>query len=114
MRVGSKPGNKYRNVRVAGSFHGENVNYDSKKEAEMGSTLLTLERHGKIFDLKRQVPFILTHDALTGRPIRYYADFTYVDDGKLFVADVKGLRTDLYVLKRGIMKEKYGITILEL
>lgn len=41
------------------------------------------------------------------------ADFVYLEHGKEIVEDTKGMRTQVYVMKRKLMKALYGITILE-
>jgi hypothetical protein len=37
----------------------------------------------------------------------------YEQDGKEVVEDTKGVRTAVYVVKRKLMLEKYGISIVE-
>jgi len=43
----------------------------------------------------------------------YRADFVYVQGGKTITEDCKGFRTDVYLLKKKLMKAFYGIEILE-
>lgn len=45
----------------------------------------------------------------------YKADFVYLDiaTGKTVVEDAKGLKTDVYQLKKKLMADKYGILIRE-
>nr|MBO6294647.1 DUF1064 domain-containing protein [Schwartzia sp. (in: firmicutes)] len=43
----------------------------------------------------------------------YIADFVYERDGKTIVEDFKGLRTDVYKLKRAMLYNKYGIKVFE-
>ena len=123
--------NKYGNVKVRG--------YDSKKEARRGDELRLLERAGKIRDLREQVPYELIppvwedipqYHKATGRRIKdrrviverackYVADFVYVDaeTGETVVEDVKGYKSgpqyQLYVIKRKLMLQRYGIRIKE-
>lgn len=75
-----------------------------------------MENRGLIKDLKTQVPFVLIEKSKYGRAIKYVADFTFIDCGtnKLVVADSKGVKTDVYRLKRRLIAEKYGIIIKEL
>ena len=68
-----------------------------------------LEAQGAISDLQRQVRFTLQpsfkHQGKTIRAITYVADFTYVDsDGKFHIVDTKGVKTDVYLLKKKIMQ----------
>ena len=44
---------------------------------------------------------------------KYIPDFEYIEEGKKKTEDVKGMRTDVYKLKRKMMKAFYGIEILE-
>lgn len=49
------------------------------------------------------------------RAVKYVADFVYFDKekGELVVEDVKGVKTDVYKLKRKLMRSIYGIEIQE-
>lgn len=49
----------------------------------------------------------------TERPCDYIADFVYYENGKRIVEDCKGMRTDVYKIKRKLMLEKYNISIKE-
>ena len=108
------------------------ITYDSKKEARRHSELLLLERAGVITELKRQVKFVLLpahYEAFerygkngqrikdgqrcVERAVFYVADFTYKQDGKLVVEDVKGIRTKEYILKRKMLLHFYNIKIRE-
>jgi hypothetical protein len=44
---------------------------------------------------------------------RYRADFVYVESGKRIVEDTKGMRTDVYKLKKKMMLAILGIDIKE-
>lgn len=93
--------------------------FHSKKEARAWVALCVSARHGKVFELARQVPFLLHAPALSGPPVligRYRADFVYRDEnGVRHVVDVKGQarREDLYVWKRKHLKAEHGIDIEE-
>lgn len=106
----------------------DGMTFDSMKEFRRWKELQLLERAGKIENLRRQVKFILipsqyekTTDPKTGktklqcveRECSYYADFVYIEHGETVVEDAKGLKTDVYILKRKLMLEKYGIRIRE-
>lgn len=107
--------NKYRSKKVV--YKGEK--FDSKKEANRYGELLLLQRAGKISDLKRQVRYLLIPAQYDedGKNIErcctYVADFVYKENGALVVEDTKGLKTDVYIIKRKLMLEKYGIRIRE-
>ena len=87
--------------------------FDSRKEANRYCELKILQRAGKISDLKLQVPFVLIDKSDKGRAIRYIADFVYIEQGHTVVEDVKGVKTDVYKLKKRLMAERYGIEIVE-
>lgn len=115
---------KYRNrkVTIADPKTGEEVTFDSKKECEFYFELLAREKAGEVYDIKRQVEFILQEafTDITGkkqRAITYKADFVYKERvnpkraGKIVtsdniiphVVDVKGVRTDVYKLKKKML-----------
>ncbi len=95
--------NKYRNKKTV--FDG--VPFDSKREAARYAVLKLLERGKVITDLQMQVPFILAPSVIVaGRkkpPLKYIADFVYMENGKQVIEDVKGVLTDVYVIKRHLM-----------
>ena len=96
--------NKYRNIKT--EFDG--IPFDSKKEAARYAVLKLLERGKAISDLKLQVAFELAPSVVIAgrkRPaLRYIADFVYVENGKQVIEDVKGMLSDVYKIKRHLMK----------
>lgn len=77
-----------------------------------------LERAGEITDLERQKRFeLIPTQKIDGktveRPVSYIADFCYVEDGKPVVEDCKGMRTDVYIIKRKLMLFIHGIRVRE-
>lgn len=104
---------KYRNTPTIV----DDIKFDSRAEARHYVQLKLRQRAGEISDLKLQVPFELVHAVrLYGRKrpaIKYVADFTYTEDGKLVVCDVKGMKTPVYILKRHLLMATHGIEILE-
>jgi len=105
---------KYHNKKV--EYNG--MKFDSRKEYAYYTKLKLLEQSGEISTLKRQVPFLLLETVKlndkTYRQTKYIADFTYLDkNGKLHVIDVKGVKTQVYQLKKKLMAWKYGIEIEE-
>ena len=112
-------GAKYHNIKSHG--------FDSKKEERRWNELLLLQRAKKISGLKRQVPFVLIptqyeNGKCVEKCCKYVADFAYYEHdatGKpvLIVEDVKGYRESaaysLFVVKRKLMLQKYGIRVRE-
>jgi hypothetical protein len=91
--------------------------YASKREAYVATQLDAVFKSGHIKDLREQVPFVLVPADGKLRAVRYIADFVYSDDDGLHVVDVKGgeaTKTQVYRLKRRLMKHIHGITIEEL
>ena len=106
---------KYRNRKTIV----DGIEFDSQKEATRWAELKLLERAGKIFELQRQVPFVLipkqVRDGKTvERPVVYKADFVYRENDEDVVEDVKGVKTKEYILKRKLMLWQYGIRIKEI
>ena len=103
--VNCPSGSKYRNVRTNG--------FASKHEHDTFCKLKALENGGQIRDLRTQVSFPIE---IGGELVcRYVADFVYREPhGDVVVADAKGARTALYLLKRKLMRACHGITIREL
>lgn len=101
----AKPGRaKYRNKKT--EIGG--VKFDSKAEAARFVQLKRMEEAGMIHDLRRQVPFELAPAVrIAGKrmspPLRYFADFVFVQDGKEVIEDVKGVVTEAYRIKRHLM-----------
>ena len=92
------------------------LKFDSKKEARRYEELKVLESMGKITELRRQVKFELVPKQDGEKPVRYYADFTYQENGELVVEDVKSPATrenDTYIIKRKLMLHVHNIRIRE-
>ena len=91
--------------------------YASKKEHARATALKQLQSAGIISELREQVVFELAPSVvIQGRkrpPLRYIADFVYVEDGNQVVEDVKGAITDVYRVKRHLMASVHGISIIE-
>lgn len=105
---------KYNNKRC--EFDGQW--FDSQKERDWYIVLRQDERDGRITNLQRQVVFNLlpamAGEYRTERGVKYIADFTYTDqNGKYHVVDVKGMKTEVYKLKRKLMLYRKGISIEE-
>lgn len=105
---------KYNNRKI--TIDGET--FDSKKEAKRWQELKLLQRSGQITALSRQVKFLLipaqkANGEVVERACSYIADFTYREHGDFVVEDTKGIKTEVYKIKRKLMLEKYGIRIRE-
>lgn len=116
---------KYHNVKAERiTEDGKRIKFDSQKEARRYDELMLLVRAGQITDLRLQPEFTLqeaytTPEGVRVRAIKYVADFSYkgTDMQKsMVVEDVKSeaTKTRVYTIKRKLMLERYGITIVEI
>lgn len=105
----TSPTSKYKakKVKVDGMV------FDSQKEYRRYCELQLLEMQGIISELKRQVRYELIPSQRGERPVTYIADFVYMKDGNKVVEDVKGMKTDTYVIKRKLMLWVHDIRIQE-
>jgi predicted component of type VI protein secretion system len=112
--------NKYGNRKT----EIDGIVFDSKHEALRYCELKYMERARMIKNLRRQVPYVLIPTQRDGkgrvieREVKYIADFVYWqhingDEWIMVVEDAKGMRTDVYKLKKKLMLERYGIRIQE-
>ena len=107
---------KYHNKKVVR----DGETFDSVKEYRRFCELLLLEKGGVISDLQRQVKYVLIPSQKEGkktieRECSYKADFVYTDNetGETVVEDVKGMRTEVYKIKRKLMLWVHHIKISE-
>jgi hypothetical protein len=101
------PGNKYRAVKTTV----DGIVFHSKREANRYVDLVTLQKAGRIANLRLQVPYKLE---VNGQLVcTYKADFNYQEDGVEVVEDCKGYRTHEYRIKKKLMKACHGITLRE-
>lgn len=98
----------------------DGITFDSAKEAQRWQELKLLERAGQIFELQRQVPFVLIPKQVRDgkvieRPVVYKADFVYTENGEDVVEDVKSpaTKTREYIIKRKLLLWQYGLRIRE-
>ncbi len=100
---------KYRNVRTQAL----GKTFASAHEADAYKKLFALQTAGIISSLRCQVTYSLTVNGIL--ITSYRADFVFLDQqGNTIVADAKGLRTEVYKLKKRLMLAVHGISILEL
>lgn len=114
-------GNKYGARKVIDPVTGEK--FDSAKEHRRWCELRLLERAGKITKLRRQVKYVLIPAQYDGKvklesETSYIADFVYKDEtSSEIVEDTKGYKKgagyQLFVIKRKLMLQKYGVRIKE-
>lgn len=98
---------KYKNVPT----EVDGIRFDSKREARRYSELKLLERAGEITELALQPVFKLN---INGKGCgKYVADFAYMAGGKLHIEDSKGVKTQVYKLKKRIVEALYPIRIEE-
>ena len=107
---------KYHNRKV----EVDGILFDSAREARRYGELKLLEKGGYISGLQLQVPFELIPNQknidgkVVERKVSYIADFVYLDrDGRTVVEDSKGMRTEVYKLKKKLMRYVHGIEIKE-
>lgn len=104
---------KYRNIKVTI----DGITFDSKKEGERYRQLSMMEKAGKIQYLTLQPSFELapavTFSGKKKQALRYKADFQYRENGELVVEDCKGFLTDVYIIKKHLMKSIHNIEIKE-
>lgn len=110
---------KYRNVKtVIGT-----ETFDSRRESDAWQAIKAREQTGEVRNVRRQVEFpLLAPDRMHGNDVmvaRYVADIVYeaydimARDWLKHVVDAKGVRTQMYRLKRKWLELQDGIIIEE-
>ncbi len=121
---------KYGAVKVC--YDGQT--FDSKKEFRRYTELKMLEKAGEIYNLRRQVKYVLIPEQreeptlitrgknkgemkqgkLLEKECAYYADFVYNDfqTDKEIVEDCKGYRTKEFNIKKKLLLYVHGISLL--
>ncbi|UOP06529.1 DUF1064 domain-containing protein [Alysiella crassa] len=108
--------NKYRNRKTRG--------FDSKREADFYDKLCCLKNATnpaeRVVQIETQVKFELipaqrgADGKVIERACAYIADFRVTfADGRVEVIDVKGMKTDVYKIKKKLMLQVHGIQIKE-
>ena len=102
-------GSKFKNIpkRVDG------ILFQSTKEARRYTELKTLQQAGVITDLETQPKYRLDVNGV--HITNYFADFRYFDKERQqqVVEDVKGIRTQIYILKSRLMEAIHAIEVEE-
>lgn len=103
---------KYGNKKASRVVNGKIVEFDSKAEAERYDELYLRLKAKEISDLVLQPEYLLSgtirHNGITFRQVKYIADFRYKLNGKTIVEDVKGFKTDTYMVKVKWFLSIYG------
>ena len=94
---------KYRNIKTIV----DGIKFDSKREAQRYGELKLLVKAGLITDLKLQPKFELIPKHNGNRALAYIADFSYAEDGKKIVEDVKGMETKEFKIKKKLFEYFY-------
>lgn len=91
----------------------DDIVFASAAEARRYSELKLCEMAGEISNLKRQVRFPIHVNAT--HISDYIADFTYYQDGRYVVEDVKSepTKTPVYLLKKKLVEALYKLIITE-
>jgi hypothetical protein len=99
---------KYKAVAT----HVDGIRFPSMAEARRYSELQALERAGIIKKLELQPRFDI---CINGKLCFFYkADFAYEENGAQITEDVKGMKTDVYALKKKCVEAAYNIKITEI
>lgn len=111
------------NASTKSKYHSRKQTIDgyvfaSKREAQRYLELKMLEKAGEISNLELQKRFeLIPSQRIDGkvveRPCYYVCDFAYCEGGKQVIEDAKGMKTEVYKIKKKLMLYKYGIAIKE-
>jgi hypothetical protein len=106
------PRSKYGNTPTTNA---KGQRFDSRKEADYAAVLEARQALGDITNLRRQVafPLLCPFEDRSVMVSFYVADFCYLEHGVRHVVDVKGLRTQMYRLKKKWLRLQDGIEVEE-
>src|SRR6056297_1183693 len=91
----------------------DGIKFDNKKESIRYKQIKEMEHENLIEDLELQPKFVLQpkfdKNDIHYRAITYKADFKYYDkeQKKIIIEDVKGMKTDVYKLKKKLFEYKF-------
>ena len=107
---------KYRSRKATA----DGITFDSKRERDRYLELKLLEKAGVITDLVLQPRYVIHNayvrcDGKKVREIQYIPDFRYFDTEKNaeVIEDVKGVKTEVYRIKKKLFEKRYGVKITE-
>ena len=89
----------------------DGIRFASQKEAKRYGELKLLQMAGKISGLKMQERHSIDINGV--HICDYLSDFSYTENGERTVEDVKGVKTDVYRIKRLLVWACLGIEIVE-
>lgn len=99
----------------------DGITFDSILEARRYTVLKSRLEAGTISDLRLQPHYTIMegYKDLSGtyiRPVQYIADFSYIinEDGRRIVEDAKGVRTEAYAIKRKLVRDRFGVDVVEI
>ncbi len=107
---------KYKSIKV----EVDGITFDSRKEANRYAELRLMEKAGEITNLELQPEFLLQEGfrdkaRAWHRAIKYKADFRYQEKGGgVVVEDVKGMRTEVYKIKKKLLLATHDIEFREI
>jgi len=97
---------KYRVAKKADRTY-NNILFDSVKEMNYYKDLQLLQKAGEIVFFLRQVPFDLPGG------VTYRVDFVeFYPDGSVRFIDVKGIETDMFIMKKKQVEALYPVKII--
>ena len=110
LPVSRKQGRIHVSEKADRTYNG--ITFDSKAEMHRYFGLLAMEKNGTITELELQPEFILqesyVRDGKKIQALTYRADFAYRDfQGRKIIEDVKGMKTEVYKIKKKILLYKY-------
>jgi hypothetical protein len=89
----------------------DGITFESQEEAVRYIQLKMLERAGQIKNLEIQPRFLLQEaykkNGKSIKAIEYIADFKYTEYGVTQIEDVKGVRTEVYRIKKKLFEKRY-------
>lgn len=98
----------------------DGITFDSILEARRYTVLKSRLEAGTISDLRLQPHYTIMegYKDLSGtyiRPVQYIADFSYINaDGTRIAEDTKGVQTEAYAIKRKLLRDRFGVEIVEI
>ena len=100
--------NKYNNIKKTI----DNITFDSIKESQRYLELKMLLKTKRISDLMLQPsfelqPMFIDRHSVKHRAINYVADFSYYEGGIRIIEDVKGMKTEVYKIKKKLFIYQY-------
>jgi hypothetical protein len=109
LHIRAEKRTKYNNKRIKV----DGILFDSKKEADYYCDLKLMLKYGFILGFSIQCKFILQEGDEKIKPICYIADFVVFYKDRTVIIDTKGVRTDVYKLKKKMFEKRFGMKIIE-